>query len=401
MQARAILLFHIGLIPGLTATYAQPSRAQADLNIQSRIEALTPPPPVVHSEPTVRTITRETIEPRTQTIRKEVPRSDAEVEADLQKKQGPSIATFRAMSAAEQRASAKALGIPLTKIQIQTRTVNVRVKKSVTVVEPRKTTFTVSVSPGLSYESNVFKTHLNVHGDAVFSGGAGFALNVPVGKDDTFTLSAASVSARYPNFPELNFDAITAIANYRYVIGGFYPLQAAQSQDTKVLDALDLRVTTSSSFEPLFSRETVTFVTPSMTVSRLNIPLSNQLCGEKRDAFCYYADISGSLGYSFSDVLIQENANGNAAATLGWRMPESRLTLALTGKIGGRHYTNFPGSRDDLTLSGGPSILWSLYPNVTASFGVTYYEQYSTVDRARWNGVIAMSGLTAKFSPLP
>jgi len=379
----------------------QPSSAQPDLNIQSRIEALTPPPPIITSVPTVRTTIIQRDEPRTRTIRKTVKRSDSEIEADIQKKGRASPEAVRAMTSAARVETAKALGIPTTRTKVEKKTEIVRVTRSVTVVDPPKTTFVVSIPFGASYESNVFKTHLNVQDGAVFTGGVGAALNVPVGKEDTFTFSAASTSGRYPEFPQLNFDSITAIANYRHVIGGYFPIAGAEFPNTRVMDTVDVRVTTSSSLEPLFRRETITFVTPSATVGRSNIPLSNGLCGEKRDNFCYFADIAGNVGYSFSDVLAQENLNAFAAATLGWRLPESKLTIAVGGRVAGRHYTNFPGSRDDITLSGGPNILWSLYPNVTASFGVTYYQQYSTVDRARWNGIIALSSLTAKFSPLP
>jgi len=377
----------------------QPSWAQPDLNIQSRIEVLTPTPPIIINQPSVQTTTIETTEPRTQIIRRTVKRPDSEIDADIQTKAGLSPDAARAMTPVARRDRARALGIPLTKTRVERKTVHVPVTKTVTVVEPAKPTLTVSIPFGASYESNVFKTHLNVQGGAVFTGGVGAALNVPVGKEDTFTLSAASTSGRYPEFPQLNFDSITAIANYRHVIGSYYPVQGTEFSNTRVMDTLDLRVTTASSFEPVFRRETVTFVTPSATVGRSNIPLSNALCGEKRDNFCYFADIAGNIGYSFSDVLTQENLNGFAAATLGWRLPDSKLTIAVGGRVAGRHYTNFPGSRDDLTFSGGPSVLWSIYPNVTASFGVTYYEQYSTVDRARWNGIIALSSLTAKFSP--
>ncbi len=235
----------------------------------------------------------------------------------------------------------------------------------------------------------------------VFTAGSLLALNIPIGAEDTLTFSAATASGRYPRLPDANFDSVTLVAKYRYIIGGFHPLPGAVFDDTRVVDALDFAVTESTSFEPTFQRATVSFLTPSVTVGRRNIPLSNELCGEKKNAFCYFGEIVGNIGHSFSDVPTAENTNGYASAAVGVRMFDNKLALSLGARIAGRHYTNFPGSRDDLTLSVGPGLSWTPNSNVTASIGVTYFEQYSTIERARWNGFVVTSGVSARFSVLP
>jgi hypothetical protein len=143
-------------------------------------------------------------------------------------------------------------------------------------------------------------------------------------------------------------------------------------------------------------------VTPNATVARRNIPLSDAICGEGDGRrFCYYADVSANLGFTFSDVVPQQNLNGYVAGTLGWRIPAYFLALTLSGRVAAREYTDFPGGRRDLILSGGPGLSYAPNDNFNVALGVSYFQQYSSLDRARWNGFVFISRVTAAFTVSP
>src|SRR5262245_44083162 len=96
-RRRSAILIRCGVAAIAMTTGSQICLAQADLNIQSRIEAATPSIRETLPPATVRTITIDSIEPRTVVRRRQVPREPREIAADVAAKKGASIATFTAM----------------------------------------------------------------------------------------------------------------------------------------------------------------------------------------------------------------------------------------------------------------------------------------------------------------
>ena len=142
---------------------------------------------------------------------------------------------------------------------------------------------------------------------------------------------------------------------------------------------------------------------PQVTLARQNISLAgNAFCtpppgadGKKAlPGYCYYADLSLTIGQTFSDLLTQQNFNIAGGATVGWRIHHTDFVVALQTTVTSRTYTNFPGGRRDVQV--GPVLKYTR-GNFAFSLPVTYNQNFSSVAAAEWNGVVIQPTLTISF----
>jgi hypothetical protein len=352
---------------------ATDAQAQADINIESRIEAITPrlsaPPPIPAETKIVRG--------------EQKPESELE---NLLRKRRPGFALLKALSPEERQKSINSLGDAAYQM------------KSVT--EPRKITAKISLPLGLTYDSNAFKSNQDRQNDFAFSAGGAARVTVPIGtKLDQFVLNAGATFARYGRFPSNDIDTLSASAAYQ-LNNSKNLISSYRSPDTTTYDMLEFAVSDRTSFEPTFRREKVYFISPSITWGRQNIPLTSAICNRKENGnekFCYFADVSFKLAHSFSDITSLQNTSAGLSGTVGWRIPERSLTLSIAASVIGKEFENFAGRRNDLVLTGGPKIDHALNKFVSTSLELNYTQQYSSVSQAKYNGFVIASKLALVF----
>jgi hypothetical protein len=282
----------------------------------------------------------------------------------------------------------------------------------------QKTTvkFTFPFNP--TYETNVFKSDLNVHPDTSFGFGGGVQLTTAGARDyDIIAFSAGSASARYFAFPSQSLDVFTIQGAYQFFIGAYdgngrqIDLKKPPSQNMITIDTIAVGVQNQTVFVPTYHIEKADFLTPQVTFARQNISLAgsglDNQCFTAEDkthespGFCYFANLALTPGQTFSDVASLQNANLAASATLGKRFDDTNFVLALATTVTGKAFENVPGGRQDLLLQIGPTLAYSANKCFNASLAVTYNRNYSSLRTAVWNGFIVQPTLNVIFPVEP
>lgn len=203
------------------------------------------------------------------------------------------------------------------------------------------------------------------------------------------------------------------------------------SSNAVTYDTASFGVFNQTLFTPTFQHMSADLFTPQFTIGRQNFdlsghtaicmpgsssPISSSLVTKSPTQqqpvgnFCYYADFSITLGQTFSDVATLQNANVAAAATLGARINNTDWTIAGQTMVTGRLYENVAGGRQDVLLQGGPVFTYAAaamqlfkgsdtMEQISFSLPINYYQNYSTVSKDSWGGLIIQPTLTVAFVP--
>jgi hypothetical protein len=236
-------------------------------------------------------------------------------------------------------------------------------------------------------------------------------------------LSAGEGSSRYNPFPASSNDTTTALIAYQYFLSaeGYVNGKMVPINDKTINPPAGTLITTNtvqfgvlnqSSYTPTFHNEKADIITPQVTFSSQNIRLgdpSAPICGSIQQqpngppvdnrSFCYFANVSLTVGESLSDVPKQENFNIAASVSPGWRIDDS-LTLSLPTTVTARDYQQVVGGRRDLQVQVGPLLAYTPPSKLfTFTLPVSYYKNYSTLTAAAWSGFVIQPTLTISFSP--
>lgn len=329
---------------------------------------------------------------------------------------------------------------------------------------PQWTKVKISLPFNPTYETNVLRTNQGsgpgttsgFNGSLLVTASAGLE-NRPY---DLIAFSAQSTSIRYPAFATKNVDSATTQGAYQFLLGangyhvddlgridGHRSIEsdlshnsALQTPDEKVryilktmttspqanlttFDTLAFGFQNQTAFTPTFHHETADLFTPQATLARSNMSLfgadDRNVCPTtardsithgpdyRKAGFCYYADFALTVGQTFSDQVIQQNANLAASATLGWRIRDTDFKLSLQTTATEKNFEYVPGGRRDLMLQSGPALSYAPPPisnpfgssAVTFSLATTYNQNYSTLSAAAWRGIIVQPTLTIAFQP--
>lgn len=289
-----------------------------------------------------------------------------------------------------------------------------------------------------TYETNALKAGVNGSSDGSFDAGGGVLVTTGLGDKrpyDLIFLNMQTASSRYATYSAKGIDTFTAQAGYQYLIDAYYydekgnPLIVSKDNvpgDKAVTyDTVSFGFLNQTTYEPNFRKATTDLFTPQITLARQNIDLGDplELCaprvalppppGAKPNSppananFCYYMDLSLTVGQTFADVPTLQNANVAVSATVGQRFGGTDWTLAGQAVLTSRSYENVPGGRQDFLVQGGPVLSYSP-AQVTTSRGnlsfaftlpVNYYQNYSSVSKNAWSGFIVQPTFTLAFSP--
>ncbi|HLJ01280.1 MAG TPA: hypothetical protein VKT76_16325, partial [Bradyrhizobium sp.] len=238
-----------------------------------------------------------------------------------------------------------------------------------------------------TYETNALKSGHNGSWDTSSNVGGGVQVTAGLGDKrpyDLIFLNTQSASARYSTFTAKSVDTLTVQAGYQYLLAGYdehgkIPVDGSYSPTSKAItfDTLSFGVLNQTIFTPTFQQRTADLFTPQVTLARQNINLADSKTPcpgatkppSPSDNFCYYMDVSLTVGQTFSAVSTLQNANVAVSATVGKRFtPE--WTLAGQAMITSRAYENVPGGRQDFLLQSGPLLTYAPAPTMT-SFGKT------------------------------
>lgn len=282
-----------------------------------------------------------------------------------------------------------------------------------------------------TYETNALKTGSNSSKD--FSAGFGGSVLVTTGVGeqrpyDLIFLNAQSASSRYVTYSSKDLDVFSTQAAYQYLIGAYYYDKSGQSifvdrthlpsSSAVTYDTASFGVFNQALFTPTFRTKSADLFTPQFTVGRQNLDLNSGhgapcMPGSSSSAsaagnFCYYMDSSITVGQTFSDTITLQNANVAAAVTLGARIDRTDWTVAGQAMVTGRFYENVPGGRQDVLVQGGPVFTYSAAAvqlfgdtkqQISFSLPINYYQNYSTVSKDSWGGLIIQPTITIAFVP--
>ena len=434
-----------GLIANLGSV--SQSRAQADLNIQSRLDSIMPPASAQL--------------PNSSASSAELARGRNLIFVPLKNGAGVFVPPekFRSIviQVTKQRAKnfsemqknaplstpqAKAVVESLSEVersQFEELIQTVNPNTAVVTRQPPSVQMSFPFNP--TYETNILRSgnNNNPGESAGFGGGLTVASGVEGRPWDFVILNAQEASTRYtPNFSP-SVDGASAQASYQLFLHayGYNPSTKTFVDNlvpgspvpplpvnTTTFDTATFSVVNQMAFAPTFKNEKTDFLTPQISLARQNIGLddsSGKPCVTS-DKFCYYANLSLTAGQSFSDVRTLENVNFAASATLGWNIPNSSWSLTLPATATAKDYEYVVGGRHDLQLQAGPALSYSS-PKVALSceppykalcgdenisfifkLPVTYYKNYSTLSTAAWSGWVIMPTLTITFGytgPIP
>jgi len=455
--SRAIRLLVIG--GGLMLTQLGTVHAQADLNIQSRIDAVTQPFQV-QPVPITPDTGKARPDPDNRSERVVVVKQPPCLERDhhcLSPSELREHAKQRTAKSKKLNSLTKALGPErfeqlLTDLQAVDTSMDDRQKikrlfglqivitpsKPKTFVQPdikphptpgkdldqapvQPTTFKLIFPIGPIYETTATKTPVALaHADTSITLGGGFQFTTQgVGNLDVIGVTAGTTSTRYTSLTSRNLDILSTAVQYQLFLGaydgsgkwinlshGSYVPSGQVSFNT-----LTFGVQTSTAFAPTFRAESLNLVTPTVIYGWQNLPLGGGPCttklaedtakpGQKVGAsFCYYIDVSATVGHTSSDVSLQENTNFGVSATLGDRIAHTDLVALLATAASGKVYDSVPGGRRDLLLQIGPKLQFSPAAGVSTSIAASYNQNSSTVAAAAWHGWIVQTQLSVAFTP--
>jgi hypothetical protein len=294
----------------------------------------------------------------------------------------------------------------------------------------------VKISTPLSptYETNELKSSANGNrnpGESIGLGGLVQVFAPGLAPDkrpfDVMGVSGQSQSLRYDRVPSKSVDTAITQGAYQFFIDafGFQPNGTpVPSIDTPkqsnlppanmiTVDTVALGFVNQTAFTPTYHAETTNLFTPQVTLSRQNQSLAGStwcntaIPDPRKIGFCYYADMSLTVGQTFSDVRTLQNANVAAAVTPGWRIPDTDLKLTLPTTVTARAYEDVPGGRRDVLFQIGPAITYTPPPlldkSVTASLNftlsATYNQNYSTIAADAWHGLVVLETITVALQP--
>jgi len=434
------------LVAGAATLQIGTANAQADLNIQSRIDAVTQPFQVQPVPPIATPARREAARPAA--AREEVK------EKPCYERNGRCLSPNQAEQLARESAKKRKLfaltpnavtpnvealfaelkdentSIPRKQEIFKTFGLNINIKppkrkaqlappnikpgqgEDDAPVQPTTVKFIFPVGP--SYESNATKSDALPHADTSMTLGGGFQLTTQGFRNlDVIGVNAGTTSTRYVSLTSKNLDILTAAVQYQLFLGAYQangqPLPLAHGSQVPSgqvsFNTLTFGLQNSTVFTPTFRAESLNLLTPTVVYAWQNLPIGGGLCSTrlnpKPDAasFCYYADVSVTLGHTSSDSSLQENTNFGVAATLGDRIAGTDLVAMLATSASSKVYDSVPGGRRDVLLQIGPRLQFSPASAVSTSIGVAYNRNYSNVTAAAWHGWIVQSALTYAFAP--
>lgn len=346
---------------------AVPAAAQ-DANIETRLDALLPPPTGKVLRPSVREVEETQIE-RVEVGRRTVeePRSGAELRTLLQK--SGKIMPLAKMSRDQLCKAAQEANITCTekRTKIDYRTVEKKVVRK--IAEPAKASFSIAVPTNYSYLSNAFAAPIALS-DRVLAAAPEATLLLPVNTTDTIGVFVSLGLLRYDEFATLDRDVVTGMLSYG----------RALSKQEKIV----AKYTERSSWRSGFSVHTATTRTPAVEWSLEGINIGGPTCG---GANCFVARLGAAAGHTwFESVPALDNAFAGVSAGLDWNIRPGELVLRLGGGITGRVYEHNPDDRDDITYSLSAALAWVINPNVSMTAAITYTRLDSSISAVEWEG---------------
>jgi hypothetical protein len=293
-----------------------------------------------------------------------------------------------------------------------------------------------------TYETNILKSGNNSSPGESAGFGGNFLITTGIdGRPwDLVALSGAEASARYTPTFSPSFDSLTSQAAYQIFLHAYgydpdhktfvddlvpgSPKLAMTPASMITFDTLTLGLQNQTAFTPTFKTEKADLLTPQVTLSRQNIGLGEPdaaPCLGPKDSkyFCYSANVSLTAGQTYSDVKTLQNFNVAASAAVSWNIIPTTLTLSLPATATAKDFEDVVGGRRDLLLQIGSVLTYSSkkFPVVcstdalkyspyckdegtafTFSLPVSYYKNYSTLSTAAWSGWVIMPTLTIAFS---
>ena len=281
-------------------------------------------------------------------------------------------------------------------------------------------------------ESNILKSSQNNSPGASLGLGGALQVFVPVpDKFDVVGFSVTEQTVRYGEFTSKSFDAVTTQAAYQIFLGAsgyksngqpsgpidsHTPKPDIPPQNMITIDSVAFGFQNQTVYTPTFHSESVDLFTPQVTYNVQNLPIAGHkgcdaaIPDPRKEGFCYYADFAFTAGQTFSDVASQQNVNFAVSVTPGWRIPNTDFKLTLPMTATARAYENVVGGRNDVLLQIGPALTYAPPPifdaarstySVMFSLSATYNQNFSTVTTASWRGYIFMPTLTVAFQPPP
>jgi hypothetical protein len=283
--------------------------------------------------------------------------------------------------------------------------------------QPTTVKFTFPMSP--MYETNVLKSNTSVAADTSLSFGGGVQVTAEGFRNlDVVAFAAGTNSVRYSSLTAKSLDTVTTSAAYQALLGtyksdvkdksGIEQFDATKGTDIPTnqitFNTLTFGVQNSTAYAPTFAAETVNLFTPTIVYAWQNIPLSQDppcknLSPPKTLGYCYYMDIAVTVGHTLSDQAALQNTNFALSTTFGDRIDQTDLVLALVSTVTGKVYENVPGGRNDVLFQIGPKLQYTPNKSVNASLAITYNQNYSTLAIAAWHGWVIQPTLTVAFSP--
>lgn len=320
---------------------------------------------------------------------------------------------------ARKQAIIKALGLPINikpgKRKALLAPPNIKPGKGEDTAPTQPTTVKFIFPIGPTYESNATKSDALPHADTSLSLGGGFQLTTQGFRNlDVIGVTAGTTSTRYSHLTNSSLDILTATAQYQLFLGAYDGAgkMLDLSHGTLVpsgqvsFNTLTFGLQNSTAFAPTFRAETLNLLTPTVVYSWQNLPLSSgEPCTTKLNprpdaaAFCYYSDVSFSVGHTSSDSHLQENTNFGGSTTLGDRIRGTDVVAALGTAMSGKVYDSVPGGRRDMLLQIGPKLQYAPASTVVTSLGVTYNRNYSNVAAAEWHGWVVQSIVQVMLTP--
>jgi len=304
------------------------------------------------------------------------------------------------------------------------------------------TTIKASLQFNPTYETNALKSGQNSSSDGSFGINESVLVTTGVGETRPYDLiffNSQAASSRHDIYTSKSLDTWTAQAGYQYLIDGYFynhgdsvaiDKSHIPSNGAVTFDTVTFSVVNQDLFTPTFHSSSADLVTPQISLARQDIDLgaSTDTCPGGSNPppppsnpnrkmspsvnFCYYADLAFTVGQTFSDVATLQNANLAASVTVGERFRGTDWTLAGQVIVTPRYFENVPGGREDIMIQGGPVLTYAHAPmrllegtdmtqSISFSLPVNYYQNYSTVSKYSWGGLIVQPTLTIAFVPPP
>lgn len=219
---------------------------------------------------------------------------------------------------------------------------------------------------------------------------------------DRLRLSGQSSFARHFQASEFDSDALTASATLHKVTDE----QPRSSEYTGIpgltqTDAVDLGVLWRGVFSPHFEDFANGFIRPSVTFSRSNIPIGEDICGSGPNrANCTSA--SFSLEPSISVFSESGEALDNVGLTLvglfQHRLSDGSATLRLRPSVAGSNFYRDNNDREDLVFNVEGTVIFPLKgkfrgPGRNFQIGANYTNRTSSIDAFEFDRFSVFAGL--------